>query len=437
MRPAGEEILDRDSGGVSRGHRHLDPLLRLDRLMEPVAPRPSLRGTAGELIDDHDLPVADDILPIAVEKPPRPQGPFHRVVKRQEAEALEERGAFERPDTAPARPEKLAALLLHVDFEVLVDVEKGRGPGCETKQRFLGRLSLSRWRGDDQRRAGLVDEDVVCLVDEREPIGTLEEFRGLRCGVAGEHRPEITAPLGDLAPHEAIFQEVESELLRRAVGHVLGIRLAALIKPHLRLDDADRHPEDAVDRLHPLCVALGEVVVDGGEVGPFAAQGIERQREGGNECLPLAGLHLDDRPAHQRHPGKELDVVMPHAVGATAGLPRRREALHHQRLDRLARLGPVRQRACRAPQGRITQACHLCRQALDLGDDPSRRGVEERTRPGGDPLEPSEHVGRHPPHRYLPPVSGVQTARGWPRASGARSAGDRGKPPTTRCDWWG
>jgi len=41
-----------------------DALLGLDRLVQALAPLAALGQTAGELVDDHDLAVADDVLPV-------------------------------------------------------------------------------------------------------------------------------------------------------------------------------------------------------------------------------------------------------------------------------------------------------------------------------------------------------------------------------------
>ena len=43
-------------------------LLRLDRLVQPVRPAPARHLPAGELIDDDDLAVLDDVLLVLVEE---------------------------------------------------------------------------------------------------------------------------------------------------------------------------------------------------------------------------------------------------------------------------------------------------------------------------------------------------------------------------------
>ena len=101
--------------------------------------------------------------------------------------------------------------------------------------------------GDDERRARLVDEDRVDLVDDR----------------------EVVAALGLLFARVAhvVAQVVEAELVVRAVGDV-GAVLHALHVGRVVVGehDADLEAEEAVDLAHPLRVAAGEVVVGGDEV---------------------------------------------------------------------------------------------------------------------------------------------------------------------------
>ena len=51
-----------------------DPLLRLDRLMESVGPSTARHQPSGELVDDNDLSVLDDVIDIPLEYCVRAQG---------------------------------------------------------------------------------------------------------------------------------------------------------------------------------------------------------------------------------------------------------------------------------------------------------------------------------------------------------------------------
>ena len=76
-----------------------------------------------------------------------------------------------------------------------------------------------RRAGDDQRRAGLVDEDRVDLVDDREVVAALD---ALLDGVG-----------------HVVAQVVEAELVVGAVGDVGGVGDAALVRSHLGQDHPD------------------------------------------------------------------------------------------------------------------------------------------------------------------------------------------------------
>ena len=374
---------------MSRGHRHLDALLRLDRLVEAVAPCPALGRTARELVDDHDLVVAHHVLAVTDEELPRLEGPLDGVVEFEQAHAIEECRSLLGPHAASPAAQEFAGLLLHVGLEVFVALERVCRRGREAEDRLLDGLRLARRRGDDQRRAGLVDEHVVGLVDEGKPIRPLEELRRGRGGPPGEHRPEIGPALRNLAVHEPVLEEVEAEFLGGAVGDVAGVGCAPSVKIHLRLDDPHRQSERLVDRLHPLGVAAGEVVIHGGQVRALAGERIHDERQRGHERLPLARLHLHDRPVHEGHAGQKLHVVVPHPDRAPAGLARGGEALDDQRVDRFTGLGPVGERTRQPPQGRVAQGLHFGREVVDLLHDPPR-GARDR---GAFGSEPVEHCG--------------------------------------------
>ena len=70
-----EEVLDRDGGDGLVLLPDLHALLGLDGLVEPLGVPPALENAPCELVDDEDLPVADDVLVVLVEERLRPAGP--------------------------------------------------------------------------------------------------------------------------------------------------------------------------------------------------------------------------------------------------------------------------------------------------------------------------------------------------------------------------
>ena len=156
--------------------------------------------------------------------------------------------------------------------------------------------------GDDQRGAGLVDQDRVDLVDDGEVVAALHHVL-------------------DRVRH-VVAQVVEAELVVGAVGDVGGVGDPALVGRHLRQDHADVEAEEAVHAAHPLGVALGQVVVDRDDVHALAGERVEVGGQHTGQGLALTGLHLGDVAEVQRGAAHDLDVERPlveHPPGGLTG----------------------------------------------------------------------------------------------------------------------
>ena len=119
-----------------------------------------------------------------------------------------------------------------------------------------------------------------------------------------------------------VAQVVEAELVVGAVGDVGGVGDAPLVGGHLRQDDADVQPEEAVHPAHPLGVAFGQVVVDRDDVHTLARQRVEVGGQHTGQGLALTGLHLGDVAEVQRRAAHHLDVevaLVEHPPGRLAG----------------------------------------------------------------------------------------------------------------------
>ena len=211
-------------------------------------------------------------------------------------------------------------------------LERGSRPSgflpASIMRRELGELLVELGRllgraGDDQRRAGLVDEDVVDLVDDAEGVAALDLLL--------QRRGHVVA------------QVVEAELGVRAVRDVGGVGdVLVLVGLHV-LQHADVQPEAVVDGAHPLGVAAGQVVVDRDHVDALAGQRVEHDGQRGGQRLALAGLHLGDVAAVQDHPADQLHVEVAHAHGPLADLADDGEGLGQQVVERLALAGALAQ----------------------------------------------------------------------------------------------
>ena len=207
-------------------------LLGLDRLVQALRPAPALEDAAGELVDDHDLAVDDGVVDVALVERLGLQRLLQVVDERAVLRAVQMLDAEELLGLGDAQLGHRDGLVLLLELEVEVGDEvllqprvhalgllAGHHPLGELGELLVvvgGGLGLA---GDDQRRARLVDEDVVDLVDDRE-------------GMAALHL--LLQRLGHV-----VAQVVEAELGVRPVRHVGGVGAVLLVDRLHVLQHAD------------------------------------------------------------------------------------------------------------------------------------------------------------------------------------------------------
>ena len=203
-----EVVLERDRGEGHALALDAQALLRLDGLVQALAPAAAGHLAAGELVDDDDLAVLDDVVAVALVQRVRPERRLEvagepRVGVVQVLDA-EQPSIFSTPSSVGRD-----GLVLEVD-EVVAALLGALGALLEARhepgEREVQVRRLLGLAADDQRRPRLVDEDVVDLVDDREAALALH-------------------PLVELVDH-VVAQVVEPELVVRAVGDVRGVGLA-------------------------------------------------------------------------------------------------------------------------------------------------------------------------------------------------------------------
>ena len=372
-----EQVLEGD-----RGQRHvlgldLGAFLGLQRLVEAVAEAPAVHHPAGELVDDHHLGVAHDVMCVLAEQLVGAQG-LVDVVDVGDVLGIVESGALgQQACGLQALLDELVALVgevgragLLVDVEMLVaDLGDDRVDGAVGLRAVLGGAR------DDQGRARLVDQDRVDLVHDGEGVAALDHVL----------EPEL----------HVVAQVVEPELVVRAVGDVAGVGGFAVRVADARGHDAGGQAEEAVDLAHPLGVAAGEVVVHGDDVDALAGDGVEVGGQDRDQRLALAGLHLRDLALMEDHAAHQLHVEGPHAERALGAFARHGEGLGQQVVEGLAlgvtvpellRLGAERLIGEGGKLGfEVVDRAHLAHQRLDLS---VVRGPEDL--PGGGAQ--SQHV---------------------------------------------
>ncbi len=233
-----EVVLQRDRGErlVLFLDRHA--FLRLDRLVQALAPAASLHDAAGELVDDLHLAVLDDVVDVLLVERLRLQRldqMVHELDVGRAVEVLDAHRPLDLLDPRLARRDRLVLLVVE-EVELLRQglVVQLRALRLRARQRFddarevvVGLRSGRRLAGDDQRRARLVDQDRVDLVHDRVVVAALHDALE--------------------ADRHVVAQVVEAELGVRAVGDVGVVGGFAPVERHVALDEVDRHPEALED----------------------------------------------------------------------------------------------------------------------------------------------------------------------------------------------
>ena len=351
--------------------RRAQPLLGLDRGLQPVGPALAQRDPAARGVDQVDLAVPDDVVDVALEQRVRVQ----RGVDGGEPVAVLT-GVQVDPaerllhDLGAARGEPGVAAVL-----VALVVRAGPQRADDLGDLGVGLRVVGR-AGEHERHLRLVDEHRVGLVDQhhvRRPA---------------DHAGHVGA--------QPVAQHVEADLADRPVGDVLRVRRAPLLLRGGLADPADRDAEQLVDRAHPLRVAAGQVVVHRHHVDWPALQGVPGRGERARERLSLTGGHLHDVPGEQLHRTEQL-----HVVGALVERPACRLPAERTQLGHFLLAEGVRVAQCGRGLGQL-----LVGELLDLGLAPLDRleqllvtGDVDGGRTIQEPAEPvldTPHERRHP-----------------------------------------
>ena len=199
--------------------------------------------------------------------------------------------------------------------------------------------------GNDERRARLVDQDRIDLVDDGEDVSALDHLL-----------------LVDL---HVVAQVVEAELVVGAVGHVAGVLRLALLVVEVVHDATDSEAQELVDLAHPLRVALSQIIVDGDDMHACASERVEIDRQRGDQCLTLARLHLRDLALVQHHAADELNVEVALAERALGRLTHGCECGNEQVVKRRALLDLAAEILRARPQLRVAQSRDLGLERID------------------------------------------------------------------------
>ena len=117
-----------------------------------------------------------------------------------------------------------------------------------------------------------------------------------------------------------VAQVVEAELVIRAVSDIGGVGGTALLVVEVVNNHAHREAEEPIELAHPFGVALGQIVVDGDHVHAASAEGIEIDRESGDQGFAFARLHFRDHALVLHHAPDQLHIEVAHVEHPASSL---------------------------------------------------------------------------------------------------------------------
>lgn len=267
----------------------------------------------GELVDDLHLAVHDDVVDIAVEEELGLQR-LLQVVDQLAGEIgidiIDAQAALDFLKAALGGGNGVLGLVHdivarglhvlgggeHVVRHVLAALKATHG----TREVLVGAGGLSAGARDNERGAGLIDQDGVDLVDDSVVVTALNTLLG-----ASDH---------------VVAQVVKAKLRVGAVGDVGLVGRALELERHVVLEQTDGHAQVLIDAAHPLGVALGKVIIDSNDVHALAGNSVEIASQRGDQGLTFAGLHLGDVALVQCHGANKLHVKVAHTHGALGSL---------------------------------------------------------------------------------------------------------------------
>mmetsp|Transcript_2821 Transcript_2821/g.8426 ORF Transcript_2821/g.8426 Transcript_2821/m.8426 type:complete len:301 (+) Transcript_2821:2052-2954(+) len=286
--------------------------------MQPVTPAPPRHGPPGKLIHNHHLPALGDIAHVfqkqllrldRIDQKRRPLLP--RIVQIRDLQHIL------RGLVPLLRQQHIPLLLVHRIMHVLHQNTRNLIRFYVLLRRFLRRP------GDDQRRARLINQDRVHLVDDA------------KVETAGRPQHELVWIL-----REVIAQVIKPKLRVGHVGDVRRVRRLALLLTQTLLHKTDIQTKEPMDLPHPLTITPGQVVVHRHHVHPLARQRVEVRWKRGHQRLPLSRAHLRNLTFVKNHTTDQLHVKRTKTQHALRRLPDDRKRLHQQLVQRLPRADP-------------------------------------------------------------------------------------------------
>ena len=294
--------------------------LGFDGLVQPVFPGTLGPGPSGELVDDDDLFLLDDVVNVAFQPETGSQGVFH-IAMPGAAKRLPGHGELAGMDPAETGFGQLDRPASGGRREIPPLLQDpGDVPGHE--ERFGMRMRSVLPGADDEGSGRFVDEDTVGFVDNGErqvPLAQADAFGGRQV------QRQLREPLAErwfrlFETLELISQVIEPEFRSRPKSDVGGVGRGLGRTGNALRKQRGSHPEKPEQLRRKRLVSLGQVAVGGGDMHPASEKrpGVGDQRL--DQGLAFASGHLGDRSPAHGETGQDLDVVMEQTDGSPASL---------------------------------------------------------------------------------------------------------------------
>ena len=280
-------------------------LFCFDCLMQTLAVTTSVHDTSGELVDNHNLIVLDNVVDVALHGAVRLDclvdvvldgGVFHvhQVFQTEEFLCLFDTGFGQGRSLCLFIDDvvginNIVVFFLVIQLFYLVHLQ-GAGKAVRYLVQVGGFVSSA---GDNQRGSSLVNQNRVDLVDNGKVMTALYTVFFINLHV--------------------VTQIVKTKFVIGTIGNIRIICLLAVCRLDVVDDQTDGQSQPAVDLAHLFRVTLCKVVVDGDNMDALSGQRIQVNRQGGNQCLTFTGLHLSDTTLMQHDTADNLHREVLHA----------------------------------------------------------------------------------------------------------------------------
>ena len=144
---------------------------------------------------------------------------------------------------------------------------------------------------DNQRRARLINQDRVDLIDDRKVMASLSHLVQLRTHV--------------------VTKVIEPKLIVGRVCDISGIGLLFLGLWLLWVDNTCAQTQRAINLRHPFRITFGQIIVNRHDVHTLTAEPVQIGRERCNEGFTLTCFHFSDVSLMQENTAHQLRIKRP------------------------------------------------------------------------------------------------------------------------------